>query len=282
MSDKKWVVTCAIEGGLFINEDGKFLPATKGREAITNYAILEQNRLKKPSRFLHVGLEIPADVKQVCVAFQEMEALLMTLSIELNVSITGYEFQMTAKPEEWPSDIEFKKANDYEVCKENWEPVQHFEDPKNRIRADGFSGFHLTSDLRPSLAEKHKLFTKINDYQTKLIKDYLAGLDTANNQPSLAMLYFFKVLERVGKKEYGADQHRSLTMAPLRRMIGDLDSTFIAREKELAESACRWRHNQSEAHLVTEGVPSKESLRVCKKMAQYFMKRALQTNSPAS
>ena len=60
MSDKKWVVTCAIEGGRFINEDGKFLPATKGREAITNYAILEQNRLKQPSRFHHEGLEIPA------------------------------------------------------------------------------------------------------------------------------------------------------------------------------------------------------------------------------
>jgi len=275
MSDEKWVVTCALEGGLFINEDGKFLPATKGRKAITNYAILEQNLLKKPSRFLHVGLNIPADVDQVCVAFQEMEAFLMALSIELNVSITGYEFHMTAKPEEWPKDIEFKKANGFEVCKEDWEPVQNFEDPKNRIRLDGFSGFHLTSDLRPSLDEKHKLFTKIDDYQTKLIKDYIAGLDTEYKQPSLAMLYFFKVLERVGKKEYGANQHRSLSTGTLTSMIGDLDDTFTPKEMELAESACRWRHKQSEAHLVTEGVPSKESLRVCKKMAQYFMKRAL-------
>lgn len=282
MSDEKWVVKCALEGRLYINEEGRGLPATKGRKALTNYAILEQNLLTKPSRFLHVGLEIPADVDHVCVAFQEMEAFLRALSIEMNVPITGYGLHMTDKPEEWPKDIEFKKANGFEVCKEDWGPVQHLEDPKNRIRLDGASGYKTTRDLRPSLDEKHKFFTKIDDYQTKMIKDYIAGLDTEYKQPSLAMLYFFKVLERVGKKEYGANQHRSLSMGTLKSMIGDLDSTFTAGEKELAESACRWRHTQSEAHLVTEGVPSKESLRVSKKMAQYFIKRALRTNSPAS
>ena len=275
MSVKKWVVKCFIEGRLYINEEGSGLPASKGRKALTNYAILEQNLLKSPSRFLHVGLEIPTDVDHVCVAFQEMEAFLRALSIEMNVPVTGYGLLMRDKPEEWPKDIEFKKADSFEVCNEEWGPFQHLEDPKNRIRSDGASGYKTTRDLGPSLDEKHEFFTKIDDYQTELVKDYIAGLDTEFKQPSLAMLYFFKVLERVGKTEYGANQHRSLSERTLMRMIGDLDSTFTAQEKELAETVCRWRHRQSEAHLVTEGTPTKEAIRVSKKMAQYFLRRAL-------
>lgn len=108
MSDEKWVIKCALEGRLYINEEGGDLPTTKGRKALTNYAIIEQNLLKKQSRFLHVGLEIPADVDHVCVAFQEMEAFLRALSIDMNVPITGYGLHMTDKPEAFPHALPSK------------------------------------------------------------------------------------------------------------------------------------------------------------------------------
>jgi EAL domain-containing protein (putative c-di-GMP-specific phosphodiesterase class I) len=50
---------------------------------------------------------------------------------------------------------------------------------------------------------------------------------------------------------------------------------FTQNARARADSVCRWRHRKSEAHLVTEGMPSNEELRLVKKMAQYYLKKAL-------
>jgi hypothetical protein len=273
---KRFVVEGFLEGGLFIPKSDSNLPITSGRAALTRYAILEQNLLQRPSRKIFLGLEIPVDVDRVCVAFQEMEAFVRALAIEKNVPVTVDFFNMTDKPEEWPEGIGFLETRNFPLCLSKWEPVDHFKDPKNRVRR-GFntSTAATTANLGSVLEERHQAFSTHNNYRSELVKDYLAGLDAQYNHPSLAMLYFFKVLERVGKKEYGNPNKSAMTEKTMDKIIKELDTDLSNAEKTEAKSVLRWRHKKSEAHLVTEGAPTYDELRLCKKMARLVLNRRI-------
>ena len=86
--NKKWVVEGFLEGHIYIPKSNSVLPIESGKVNLTHYAILEQNLLQKRSRKIFLGLEIPSDVNDVCVAFQEMEAFVRAFAIEKNVPIT--------------------------------------------------------------------------------------------------------------------------------------------------------------------------------------------------
>jgi hypothetical protein len=273
-SMEKWVVKGIIEGNIFIPREDN-LPVWEGRIYLTKYAIFDQN-ISRNVKKIFLGLNIPSDADHVCVAFQEMEAFIRALSINKDVPITAHAISMTNKQEEWPEGIDFKDAYISPKCKNNWEPFYHFKDPKNRLKLNGgWSSVVLIRDIDTPIDKQHQEFLIHNEYQQELVKDYLIGLDVQNKHPSLAMLYFFKVLERVGKVEYGNPPKKAMIDKTRRAIINDLGSEFSQEEKRLANSIDRWRHTKSEAHLVTKGMPSNEELRLCRKIAQYFLKRAL-------
>ena len=268
----RWVVEGTLEGGLYIPEKDRKLPVKRGTVALTRYAIMEQNLQRHftawPQKMIYLGLEIPAEADHVCVAWQEMEAFVRALAIQKNVPITVQIIEMTDKPEEWPKGIGFLKARDFSICSGNWEPVLHHKDPKNRVRSSGFSMSATTVDLGLTLEDRHKDFSGHNKYQSELVKDYIAGLDVESRELSLAMLYYFKVLERIGKQEYGDPAKGAMKNKTLNAIITDLDAELTQDEKKRAKLINRWRHTKSEAHLITEGLPTRAELELSKKLAR--------------
>lgn len=269
----RWVVEGTLEGGLYIPEKDSKLPVKRGTVALTRYAIMEQNLQRHftawPQKMIYLGLEIPTVADHVCVAWQEMEAFVRALAIQKNVPITVRIIKMTNKPEEWPKGIEFLKARDFSICSGNWEPVVHHKDPKNRVRYSGsISTAATTVALGLTLEERHKDFSSHNKYQSELVKDYTAGLDVESRELSLAMLYYFKVLERIGKQEYGDPVKGAMKDSTLNAIITDLDAELTEDEKKRAKLINRWRHTKSEAHLITEGLPARAELELSKKLAR--------------
>lgn len=268
----RWVVEGTLEGGLYIpNKDTNLLPVKRGTVALTRYAIMEQNLQRHftawPQKMIYLGLEIPAKADPVCVAWQEMEALVRALAIQKNTPITVRIIKMTNKPEEWPEGIDFLKTRDFPVCSEEWEPAVHHKDPKNRVRYSAFSTAATTANLGSTLEKWHRAFSGHDEYQSEFVEDYLAGLDVESREPSLAMLYYFKVLERIGKQEYGEPVKGAMKDKTLNAIIADLDTELTEDEKKRAKDINRWRHTKSEAHLITEGLPTSNEVELCKKLA---------------
>lgn len=276
---KRWVVKGFLEGNLFIPKSDSKLPVESGSVALTYYAILEQNLLRtlEPTRkMIFLGLEIPTDADHVCIAHQEMEAFIRALAVEKNVPVTVYILGMTEKKEEWPEGIGFLEARNFPLCSGKWEPVDHYKDPKNRVKlSGGLSTYNTTVNLGSVLERRHQAFSAHDAYRAELVKDYLAGLDAEPKHPSLAMLYYFKVLERVGKQEYGNPPKGAMNKKTMEALIRDMDTELTVAEKVKAPSLLRWRHTKSEAHLITEGYPTKDELQLCKKMARFFLERGL-------
>jgi len=273
---KKWVVEGFLEGNLFIPKSGSNLPVMSGTATLTRYAILEQNLRQRPSRKIFLGLEIPVDVNDVCVAFQEMEVLVRALATEKNVPITVDIIHITDEPAQWPEGIGFLEVRSFPLCLSKWEPIDHFKDPKNRVRMAGeMSTSATTANLGTVLEERHRIFSNLDRYRSELVKDYLVGLDAEHKHPSLAMLYFFKVLERVGKQEYGDLSKGAMTEKTKDNIIKELATDLSEDEKTEAEHVLRWRHQKSEAHLVAEGAPTNNELRLCKKIAHLVLNRRI-------
>jgi len=269
----RWVVESTLEGGLYIPEKDRKLPVKCGTVALTRYAIMEQNLQRHftawPQKMIYLGLEIPAKADHVlCVAWQEMEAFGRALAIQKNASITVQISGMSDKPEEWPKGIGFLQARDFSQCSENWEPADHHKNSKNRVRFNGFGRAATTANLGLMLEKQHRAFSCHDQYQSELVKDYLAGLDVESRELSLAMLYYYKVLERIGKQEYRNPARGTMTNRTLNAIIADLDTELTADEKKRAEGINRWRHKKSEAHLITEGLPAREELELCKKLSR--------------
>jgi len=274
---KRWVVTGVLKGGLHIpNKDNNF-PAKRGTVALTRYAIMEQNLQRHftpwPSRMIYLGLEIPTEADHVCIAWQEMEAFVRALAIQKNIPITVRIIKMTNKPEEWPEGIDFLKTRDFPVCSEEWEPAVHHKDPKNRVRYSAFSTAATTANLGSTLEKWHRAFSGHDEYQSEFVEDYLAGLDVESREPSLAMLYYFKVLERIGKQEYGEPVKGAMNDKTLNAIIADLGTELTEDEKKRAKDINRWRHTKSEAHLITEGLPTSNEVELCKKLARLTIRK---------
>ncbi|HEX9897197.1 MAG TPA: hypothetical protein VGA85_06025 [Dehalococcoidales bacterium] len=274
---KRWVVTAEIEGPLYIRKRGNTsLPEILATTALTYYAMIEQ---KWPAEVLYLGLEIPTNTDPLCVAYQEMEAFLRALAIEKQAPITARNFlEMTDRPEKWPKGIGFLYARDFPQCSRGWQPVDHYKDPKNRVRSPFTSNYAASleagrTDSDAILEKLNQAFAGHSQYQQALVKDYLAGLDNEFKEPSLSMLYFYKVLERIGKKEHSGPKRGTLTTNTLEAIIHELNTDLTAHEKQNAKDINRWRHNKSEAHLVTEGLPTVDELALCKKIARLAVLR---------
>lgn len=273
----RWVVEGVLQGGLHIPEKDSNFPVKRGTVALTRYAIMKQNLQRHftpwPQKMIYLGLEIPAEADHVCVAWQEMEAFVRALAIQKNVPITVQISGMTDKPKEWPGGIEFLKARDFPACSENWEPSVHHKDPKNRVRFNGFSRAATTANLGSTLEKWHRAFSDHDEYRSELVEDYLAGLDVESRESSLAMLYYFKVLERIGKQEYGEPVKGAMKDKTLNAIIADLDTELTEDEKKRANDINRWRHTKSEAHLITEGLPTSNEVELCKKLARLAIRK---------
>jgi len=269
----RWVVKGVLEGGLHIPKKDSIFPVERGTVALTRYAIMEQNLQRHftrwpPEKMIHLGLEIPTEADDVCVAWQEMEAFVRALAIQKNVPITVRIIEMTDKPEEWPEGIEFLITRYFPVCSEEWTPAVHHGDPKNRVRFSAFSGSATTAGLGLTLEKRHKKFLVHDKYRSELVKDYIAGLDVESKELSLAMLYYFKVLERIGKQEYGNPAKGAMKDITLKAIIKELDTELTVEERQSLKAINRWRNKKSEAHLVTEGLPTRVELGLCKKLAR--------------
>ena len=281
MSEKrKWVVEGFLEGNLFIpRSNSNFFAVESGRMALTHYAILEQNLRRKPWMTIFLGLEIPTNANDVCVAYQEMEAFTRALAIEKDVPITVQIVGVTDKNKDWPKGIGFLEAQNFPLCSKKWEPVDHYKDPKNRVKYGGGIYSAATAEISSSVLEKrHRAFSAYDDYRSELVKDYLTGLDIEEKRhSSLSMLYYFKVLERVGKQEYRNPPKGAMTNKTMDALIRDVAAELTDAEKEQATSIIRWRHTKSEAHLIMEGAPTNDELQLCKKMSRFFLERALRS-----
>lgn len=275
---KRWVVEGSLEGRIYVPETDSNLPIASGKVALTRYALLEQEWPRGRRRNFFLGLEIPIDADSVCVAFQEMEAFVRALAIEKDVPISAEILRMTDKAEEWPQGIEFLEARDFSLCSRKWEPVDHNRDPKNRVSMGGrISGLTPVANLGIALERRHQAFSAHDSYRSALVKDYLAGLDAHESHPSLAMLYYFKILERVGKHEYKNPQKGSMTQETMDAIITELRPQLSQVDKARARDVLRWRHRKSEAHLVTEGEPTSDELRLCRKMAYGLIQNRAET-----
>ncbi len=269
----RWVVKGVLEGGLHIPKKDSNFPVEQGTAALTRYAIMEQNLQRHftrwpPEKMIHLGLEIPTVADHVCVAWQEMEAFIRALAIQKNVPITVQIIEMTNKPEEWPKGIEFLKARNLSICSEEWTPAVHHRDPKNRVRFSGFSVSATTAELGLTLEKQHENFLVHDEYRSELVKDYIVGLDVESKELSLAMLYYFKVLERIGKQEYGNPAKGAMKDKTLNAIINELGTELTVEERQSLKAINRWRNKKSEAHLVTEGLPTRVELELCKKLAR--------------
>ena len=270
-----------LEGGIFIPDGDNNLPAARGKADLTRYAFLEQDMFHRQQRRIFLGLEIPIDVDCVCVAFQEIEAFVRAFAIEKNVPVGVEGVHMTDKPDEWPQGIEFLKARDFPICSGRWAPVDHFSDPKNRVRLGGsMSGWTTIANLGLGLERWHEAFSSHDKYESELVEEYLAGLDVERSHSSLAMLYYFKVLERVGEHECRNLKKGAMTQRTIDALVSELRAQLSEADKTKARDVLRWRHRKSEAHLVTEGVPTSDELRLCKKMAHLLLlKRTLHVST---
>ena len=272
---KQWVVEAFLTGPLYIPKKDKNLPITRGRTNITPYAILEQDlKQREPyKKRILLGLEIQSDSNHGCIAFQELEVFIRTLSIIKNVPLYAYPPIMTKNKKEWPKGIEFLKAKDHKICSTDWQPYMHFKDPKNRVKHNGHSSLAITEDLGEEFLNHHQRFYNLNDYQVGLLKDYLFGLEAENRQPSLAFLYFFKVIERVGKNKY--NDKKTIRSSTMKRILDELEYDFSEDQLRIANFIPRNRHTKSEAHLMDEGMPSDEELRVCRLVSYLLIQKEL-------
>ena len=272
---KQCVVDAVLNGELWIMDElSHFQSHNARRMLLTPYALLEQMPQDWPEKRIYLGLQIRSDADGVCIAYQEMEAFIRALAIEHNVRIWVTPLlDMTDNPAKWPEGISFLKARDFPICSKDWQPADHFKDPKNRLRGiiSGYAAY--AGQLSPRLEETHAAFCGHTKYQSELVKDYLAGLDAEFSHPSVAILYFLKVLERIGKTEYGAAKNGFLTKTNVESLMAGLPLTN--EEKCEASQILRWRHNKSEAHLVTEGAPTPHERQTCKKVARLVLERAL-------
>ncbi len=278
MGDTKcWVVVTELEGPFYIREKGNTsLPAISAITTLTYYAVMEQ---KWPDKVLYLGLEIPTNTNHLCIAYQEMETFLRALAVKNQAPITVKSFpRMTDKPEEWPKGIGFLSARDFPQCSQWSGPVDHYKDPKNRVRAPFTSNYAASreagrTDSDAILEKLNQAFAGHSQYQQDLVKDYLAGLDNEFVNPALAMLYFFKVLERIGKKEYGNPPKGAMNAKTLRAIIAELDTDLTPEDKQHLKTINRWRNTKSEAHLITEGLPTVTELALSKRVASLAIRK---------
>jgi len=273
---RQWVLETHMESRLFILNKENNLPAKRTREFLTPYALLEQNMLSSPRQKLFLGLEIPTNADHVCLAYQEAEAFARSLGINRDVPVTLHVIGMTDKPEEWPQGIDFLRVRSFSQCSVKWAPVDHYRDPKNRVTfAGAFSTAATTRGLCTVLQEQHSQFCQHDDYRAELTKDYLAALNAEPKHPSLAMLFYAKVLERIVKREYRNPKNQFMNDRTRDALIRDMNLELTDSERSAARDVLLWRHNKSEAHLITMGAPTQDELRLCKKMARFFLTRAL-------
>lgn len=273
MEMERWVVEGFLEGHIFIPENDNNLPTIHGRVKLAPYAILEQDLHQRNPMRIFLGLEIPNGVDHVYVAWQEMEAFVRAIGIEKNVPVSANIINMTNKPEKWPNGIDFLKSRNFPV-KNDWTPAEHFEDIKNRVRFAGdIHGNRKLEEFDARIENLHKPILVFNKDISQLIKDYMMGLEVENVHPSLAFLYYFKVLEYVGKKEYN-DTNKTMKNQTVTEMIQVMNNELNDKEKEKAKDILKTRHIASEAHSQTSK-PNKHVLNVCKKMARFFLIRKI-------
>lgn len=272
---KKWVVESLLKGDIIVPREENNLPVKKGRASLTPFAILEQNLQKREfSKILKFGIVIPENLDHIYVAWKETEVFVRALAVEKDVPIKVQILRMTDKSEEWPRDLEFIDAYPWKMPRD-WQPADHHNDPKNRVTFFGRMTTVASTRNMGGLGESHFSFRTQSDYISELVKDYLSGLDAGFQNLSLAMLYFFKVLERIGKEEYGNPPNSAMSGKTKKSILSEVEPALSKEEMELADSVCRWRHTKSEAHLVTEGFPTIEELRLCKKMARYLLEKRI-------
>lgn len=280
---KRWVVEGLLAGQVHIPNKENNLPASYGELKLTPYAFLVQNLHLRElwDKKIYLALEIPTNDDHVFIAWQEMETFIRALGMEKNVWISVNILRMMDKPKEWPEGIEFLRARIFPLYNDSWQPVDHHEDIKNRVRnlaanpPKGSGGLSL-KEFEPGVERLNNPILVNDNYISELIKDYMMGLEEDPSHPSLALLYFFKVLERVGKTEFGETLKKgSLSTKTMKKMINDMGNELTDDEKIMAGNIPRWRHNMSEAHLMIEGMPEREKIFLCKKIARFFVLKAI-------
>ncbi|MHA2123426.1 MAG: hypothetical protein ACW990_19685 [Promethearchaeota archaeon] len=280
---KKWVVEGLLAGQIHIPEEKNNLPTTYGELKLTPYTYFIQNLNLSElwSRKIYLGLEIPNKYDNVFIAWQEMETFARALGLAKNVWISVNILKMTDKPEEWPRDTDFLKSRIFSSYEESWQPVDHFRDIKNRVRnlaanpPKGSGGLPL-KESEDSVEVMNNPILVNDNYISELIKDYMMGLEEERSHPSLALLYYFKVLERVGKTEFGEILKKgSLSSKTMKKMINEVANELTTEEQNKSQQILRLRHGKSEAHLKTEGLPDRQQLIPCKKMSRFFILRAI-------
>jgi hypothetical protein len=282
---KKWVVEGFLSGAIYIPEANNNLSVSQGKVKLTPYAILTQELTRKGDmrKKICLGLEIPENKDHVCIACNEMESFIRALGLANNIPIEIKSLSMTANSEKWPEGIDFLRAGDYKVCRDNWEPADHNSDVKNRVRFHGFGHpFKTTSNLNPQFKKLHNEILVNDEYISELIKDYMMGLDIEYKHQPLAMLYYFKVLERVGKEEYNNPKGGTMTQKTIDALVKDMGGELTEKEQQKGKFIPRWRHNKSEAHLIMEGKPDRQELAICKKMARWFIMRSIHESKGVS
>jgi hypothetical protein len=280
---KRWVVEGLLAGQVHIPNEENGLPASYGELKLTPYAFLVQNlHLREPvDKKIYLALEIPTNDDHVFIAWQEMETFIRALSMKKNVWISVDILGMTDKTEKWPEGIEFLKTRTFSFYKYSWQPVDHYRDIKNRVRnlaknPPKSSGSLSLKSFESDVERMNNSILVNDDYISKLIKDYIMGLEEERSQPSLALLYFCKVLERVGKTEFGENLKKGfLSSKTMRNMIAEIGEELTIEENVMANKILRLRGNMSEAHLMVEGEPDRKDLFICKKMARFFVLKAI-------
>ena len=242
---------------------------------LTPYAFIEQNANQfDPMKMkIYLGLEVPTNRNVNYVVWHEMETFIRALCILKDVQISGDVYEIIYEHERWPEGIRFLKSRDYPGYTQTWGPVDHYKDPKNRLRFDGFSPMAEAENL-DALERFHMPELLNNEYLSDLIKDYVKGLEAVYKHLSLAFLYFFKVLERIGKNEF-KDSSPSMSTRTLGQLIDSVAKDLKGEEKVRAQRLVKIRHTMSEAHLVTEGQPSIDDVRLCKKIARVWILKVL-------
>lgn len=280
---KRWVVEGLLAGQVHIPNKENNLPASYGELKLTPYAFLVQNlHLREPlDKKIYLALELSTNDDHVFIAWQEMETFVRALGMEKNVWISVDILGMTDKPEKWPEGIEFLKRRTFSFYKDSWQPVDHYRDIKNRVRnlaknPPKKSGSLSLKSFESGIERMNNPILVNDDYISELIKDYLMGLEEERSHPSLALLYFFKVLERVGKKEFGEKVKKgSLSLETMKNMINDMGNELTTEKEVMAKKILQSRHTMSEAHLMDGGKPGREKLFPCKKMARFFVLKAI-------
>jgi hypothetical protein len=270
----KYVVTGELDRSVFILRNEPNLPAAPARIKITPYAIIDQ---KIDETKIILGLNIPTNVDPFYISFQEMETFIRALGINTKVPMLVHIVRISDEPKDRPTDLDYLDSRDYSILKTKWGMYHHFQDIKNRVRGNRDTQAVVSlGDNNIEISRLHSNLLIENEYLSDLIKDYQMGVEAKRRHPSLALLYFFKVLESVGKHEYD-DKAPTMQKKTLMLMIDDAKGMLTEEELVKARDIIRWRNTKSEAHNITEGLPNDEEILICHKLAFFLFYRTLNT-----